>query len=349
MHGLQDKMVDLNDLILIVPALISFLVAYLLIPVWIKKAHAIKLLWTDMNKSNKPLIAGSGGVMGVLGFLIGVLTFIAYRVFYLHNNTYLIEILAVLLVVVFASGIGLIDDLMGWRRCGLSRRSRLALLLFAAVPLMAINAGRAIIDVPGLGNVNLGIIYPLFFIPIGVAGATSTYNFLAGYNGLEAGQGILILSGLAVVAIFTGSIWLGAIALCMIASLTAFILFNFYPARVFPGDSLTYAIGSLIAVMAVVGNFEKVAVFFFMPYIVETFLKARGRLAKYSFGRPLKDGTLELSYDKIYGLEHLAIYLLRKLNIRSTEKNVVFLLWSFQLMIILIGLLIFKEGIFFRT
>jgi hypothetical protein len=32
----------------------------------------------------------------------------------------------------------------------------------------------------------------------------------------------------------------------------------------------------LIACMAILGNFEKIAVFVFIPYIIETFLKLRG-------------------------------------------------------------------------
>ena len=254
--------------------------------------------------------------------------------------------LSLLLVVVFASGIGFIDDLLGWRSGGLSRKSRLALILFVSVPLIAINAGRSDINLPFLGNVNIGLLYALIIIPLGVTGATSTYNFLAGYNGLEAGQGILLLSSLGLVAFFTHTAWLSMIAFCMVASLIAFLLYNYCPAQVFPGDVMTYAIGSLIAALAILGNFEKIALFFFIPYILETVLKSRGKLGKYSFGKPQKDGTLNEPYDKIYGLEHLAIRLLKKIGIRSTEKNVVFLLWGFQILIIFIGFIIFKDGIF---
>ncbi len=132
----------------------------------------------------------------------------------------------------------------------------------------------------------------------------------------------------------------------MVASLLAFLLFNFYPAKVLPGDSLTYGVGGLVAILAILGNFEKIAVFFFIPYIIETGLKIRGKLVKQSFGKPREDGTLDLKYDKIYSLNHLAIFLLKKWNVRSTEKNAVVLIWAFQIMIILIGFVIFRAGIF---
>lgn len=333
------------DFILLIPLIVSFLVTLFSLRIWIQKARSIGLEWEDMNKISHKKAAGSGGIMVLLGFLLGALLYVTYKTFFLQA-TNLSEILALLLVVVFASGIGFIDDLLGWRSGGLSRKSRLAVLLFVAVPLIAINAGRADMSIPLLGTVNLGILYALIAIPIGVMGATSTYNFLAGYNGLEAGQGILILSALGIVAFFTHHAWLSVIAFCMVAALIAFLLYNFFPAQVFPGDVLTYAIGSLIAALAILGNFEKIALFFFIPYILETILKCRGKLMKYSFGKPQRDGTLNEPYEKIYGLEHLSIRVLKKIRIRSTEKNVVFLLWSFEFLIIVLGFVLFKDGIF---
>jgi len=210
---------------------------------------------------------------------------------------------------------------------------------------MVINAGKSVTNVPFVGSVDVGILYPLLVIPIGIVGATTTFNFLAGFNGLEAGQGILLLSSLAIVSYLTGSSWLALIALCMIASLFAFLLFNFSPAKILPGDSLTYAVGGLVAIMAILGDFERIAIFFFIPCILETILKLRGRLKKHSFGKPNKDGTLDLNYDKIYSLNHAAIFFMNKLGIKPTERKVVFLVWTFQFAIILIGLIIFRRGL----
>ena len=167
-------------------------------------------------------------------------------------------------------------------------------------------------------------------------GATTTYNFLAGFNGLEAGQGILVVGFLSYVAYITGSPWLAIIGLCMVAALIGFYSFNKGPAQVFPGDTMTYAVGALIAGMAILGNFEKIAIVVFIPYIIEVILKSRGRLKKQSFGKPRKDGTLELPYDKIYGLEHLAIKIL---GAGATERKVTYIIHAFQIIFILIAFL----------
>lgn len=337
----------MKNLILILPILVSLVVTFLVMPQWLKKAKQMGLMWEDMNKKNSPKVAGSGGLIVILGFLIGVFLYIAHRVFYFGVSTNLIDIMVLITVVLSVSLIGLIDDLFGWRSGGLSVKSRILFVLLSSIPLMAIQAGESTISLPILGIVNLGIFYALIIIPIGVVGATTTFNFLAGFNGLEAGQGILLLTAFGITAYFTGSTWLAMVALCMIFALVSFLFYNFTPARTFPGDVLTYAVGSLLAAMAILGNFEKIAVFFFIPYILEVILKAgRGKLKKYSFGKPTPSGELDLLYPKLYGLTHTSIFILKKLGIKSTEKNAVYLIWLLQIIVIILGFFIFREGIF---
>ena len=331
--------------ILLITIFIAFFCTFLVFPFWIKKAKQIGLMWRDMNKLNqKKEVAGSGGLIVVFGFILGVLLYIAIKTFYFQNNSNINSyIFSLILVILLSSIVGLVDDLFGWQHGGLSIRSRIFIVLFTAIPLMVINAGESIINLPFLGSVNLGILYPLLFIPIGILGATTTFNFLAGYNGLEAGQGIIILSALAFVTYKTGNSWLSMVALCMVAALFAFYIFNKYPAKIFPGDVLTYSVGALIAGIAILGDIERIAIFFFIPYILETFLKLRGKLKKESFGKPNKDGSLEMPYDKIYGLEHLAILILKKMkkNKKAYEWEVVYLINGFQILIIAIGFLLF--------
>ncbi len=333
--------------LLLIPPIASFFVTLFLMPFWIRKAKEINLVWEDINKLKSEKVAGSGGIIVVFGFIIGVLIYVAYRVFILRaHNSFLVETFALLSAILILASIGFIDDLLGWQKGGLRRRHRIILTAIAAIPLVVINAGKSLISLPIIGQLDLGLVYPLVLIPVGIVGAATTFNFLAGFNGLEAGQGIIILSSLAIVSFLTGNSWLSIIALIMIASLIVFLIFNFYPAKVFPGDSLTYSVGGLIAIMAILGNFEKIAVFFFIPYILETVLKIRGKLVKQSFGRPKEDGTLDLRYNKIYSLNHIAIYLLNKTKYKATERKVVILIWIFQLIIVFLGFIIFRGGIF---
>jgi len=267
---------------------------------------------------------------------LGVLSYVALKTFVFEGTVNSLEIFALLSVILILGIVGLTDDLLGWKHQGLSIKMRLLLAFAASIPLVVINAGTDIMALPFIGMINFGIFYPLVLIPLGIAGATTTYNFLAGYNGLEAGQGILVVGFLSYVAYATGSPWLAIIGLCMVAALFGFYIFNKFPAKVFPGDTLTYAVGALIAGMAILGNFEKIAVVVFIPYIIEVILKVRGGLHKHSFGIPDKKGNLKLPYDKIYGLEHLAIKILGD---GATERKVTYLIHTFQIVFILIAFL----------
>jgi UDP-N-acetylglucosamine--dolichyl-phosphate N-acetylglucosaminephosphotransferase len=134
----------------------------------------------------------------------------------------------------------------------------------------------------------------------------------------------------------------------MVASLIPFYIFNKCPAKVFPGNILTYSVGALIATIAILGNLEKIAIFFFIPYILETILKSRGKLVKHSFARVNPDGSLEQPYDKIYGLEHLAIRILKKIkpSKKVYETDVVYLINIFQIAVIIFGIILFKGELF---
>jgi len=333
------------EILVLISFIISFSLAFITMPFWIGKAKRAGLIWEDMNKPGKPKnVAGSGGIIVVIAFVVGVLYYIAVRTFFIKDQAGIsLEIFALLSVILILSIVGIIDDLLGWRNKGLSKRTRIFLAFIASIPLVVINAGSSQISFPFLGQVDLGILYPLLLIPLGIAGATTTYNFLAGFNGLEAGQGILILSFLSFVAYKTGSAWLAVVGLIMVAALIGFWFYNKNPAKVFPGDSLTWTIGALIAGMAILGNFEKIAVFVFIPYIIETGLKLRGGLEKQSFGKPNKDGSLEMPYNKIYGLEHLSIYILKKLkpSKKVYENDVVYLIHGFQIFLIILALIMF--------
>lgn len=319
---------------------LGFLLSLIFIPFWIKKARAINLVWKDMNKYGNPNnVAASGGIVVVIAFIIAVFSYVALNTFIFDNFTYTLEIFSLIGVVLILALVGLTDDLLGWNNGGLSARIRVVLALISSIPLIVINAGTNTMNLPFFGAINFGWVYPLIIIPLAIAFVTTTYNFLAGFNGLEAGQGVLVLTFLSYVSYVTGNGWLSVIGLCMVASLIGFYVYNRYPAKVFPGDVLTYSIGALIAGMAILGNFEKIAFVVFIPYIIEAVLKAgRGKLKKHSFGIPDKNGNLKLPYEKIYGLTHFSIFFLSKFKKGVREKDVSRFIFAIQIIFILIAL-----------
>jgi len=196
----------MNSILLIIVS-ISFFCTYLILPFWIKKAKLNGLVGRDMHKRDKKEVSEGGGIIVLFGACLGILLYIAINTFVFKSTGVLSYIFALLCVLFISSFVGMIDDLVGWKK-GLSRKIRILIIGFSAVPLMVINAGNTTMSVPFLGSINFGLFYPLLIIPIGVIGATTTFNFLAGYNGLEAGQGIIILTAMAIVTYITGERWL---------------------------------------------------------------------------------------------------------------------------------------------
>jgi len=337
------------DVFIFVAILISFFVTLFMMPFWIRKMHDLGALWEDMNKYGHPKnVASSGGLIVILAFIIGVSVYIGASVliFGLEEKN-IVNIFAIISVILILTLIGLIDDMFGWKidsmkdkskpRQGLSRRMRLILAAFAAIPLMVINAGNSTLSLPFFGEISFGLIYPLVLIPIAIMGASSTFNFLAGFNGLEAGLGVILLSFISFVAYQTGNAYLTVVGLIMVSSLIAFYVYNRTPAKAFPGNSLLWSVGGLVACMCILGNFEKIALIAFIPYILETILKLRGKLEMQSFGKPDKNNELDLLYPKLYGLTHVSIWILRKVQIKATENRVVYLIWAFQVICIILA------------
>ena len=317
------------ELVISLSVLASFLATWIVAKKWIRKAPEIGVLGFDMNKPGRPKVAEMGGICVVLGFVLGILNYIGLMTFYLHMQNY-VEILAVLCTVLSMCIIGMMDDLLGWKR-GLRQWQKPIFTLFAALPMMVINAGHSTMNLPIIGVVDWGITYPLLIVPIGIVGASNAYNMVAGYNGLEAGMGVIILSTLGYFAFVNGKITAIILAMCMVGSLIAFLYFNWYPAKIFPGDTMTYSLGALAACIAIVGDMEKIGVLLFVPYAVDFIIQASGGFRKEAFAKVNETGDLEKPYKGLYHLTHLAIAVLKQLNGKVYETDVVLFCYGIEM------------------
>ncbi len=327
------------DPILFLSFFVSFITTFFMLPYWIKRAKKAELVGIDLHKINKPKLAEIGGIVVVFGFLVGVLFYIGIRTFYFNNSDYILKILSILTTILIMTIIGLIDDILGWK-IGLKQWQKPVLALIAALPIMVVNAGQSKLIFPLFGAVDINVFYAILIVPVAISGASNGFNMLAGYNGLEAGLGIIILTTLAYISWIANASWMSIIALCMVFSLIAFLIYNKYPAEIFPGNTLTYSVGALIACIAIFASIERAALILFIPYFFELILKLRGSFKKESFAKLEKDGSLIMPYDKIYGLEHLAIYMLGKFRDKVSEKAVVYSIFAFEFIFVIIVLMI---------
>ena len=155
-----------------------------------------------------------------------------------------------------------------------------------------------------LGRTDIGLLYPLLLVPLGVVIAANMVNMLAGFNGMEAGMGIIYTLSLGLYSLFYGTQVAVIIAFAALGSLIAFFLYNKFPAKILPGDSLTYLLGGVIATIGILGNIERAVIIISIPFAAEFFLKARSRFKAQSYGYE-KNGRIQSRYKKIYSIPHL--------------------------------------------
>ncbi len=328
----------MNELIIVAICLFaSFIFTFFSTKIWIFVAKNIKLQGKDMNKFDKPKVSEAGGISPVMSIAVSLMLYVFFKIYLLGSETNLIPIFAIIIGLVMASFIGLLDDVLGWLK-GIRQKTKVMMSLSLAIPLVIVNAGQSLVNIPFVGPIEFGLIYPLLIIPLGVVFASNGYNMLAGYNGLEAGLGVIIISTLSYVAYLGGLFWLTMVGGITVAALLAFLVFNWYPSKVFPGDSLTYAIGFLIAAMAIFGNMETIAVVLFVPFMVDFILTSRSNMQAEAFGKVNKDNSLNLPYDKFYDSTHVAIWLIEKIKGKVYEREVVLAIYLFELVFVVLAL-----------
>lgn len=300
-----------------IPAAIAFISTLIITPKVIEFAKAAGLIGFDIMKKNKPKVAEFGSPPVIFGFTLGAFAYIAaqrYLIGSLSINNLLV-LLAAITSLILAALVGLFDELTilikregkkgveKFKRAGLPQWFQPISMVIAALPLMAIAAGNHIINVPFIGPINFGIWYPLVIIPIAILGAANATNMLAGFNGLQASLGVIMGLFLGAYAYLYGNVIATILAATWVGALLAFLVYNWYPSKIFPG-SLDYLNGVMIATIAIVGNIEKFALLAFMPWFLELILKARSKFKAENFGKIQKDGTLKPPYKKCYSVLH---------------------------------------------
>jgi len=245
-------------------AAVAFIVTFITTPFYAKRALAKGIFGKDVNKLEHPRVAEMGGLAVFAGVASSVSLGILYLTFIDANLQVLKLLLAALAALSLTALIGVFDDLFK-----LTWKTKTLMPLTAALPLVAVKAGETVMSIPFVGEVNFGLVYTFIFIPLGVTGAANAFNMSAGYNGVEAGIGFIVSATLLAIAVASGSTSAVVILAALAGACLAFLKFNWFPARVFPGDVGTLVTGVGIASAAIIGNLEKFAVLLVIPAFYE--------------------------------------------------------------------------------
>jgi UDP-GlcNAc:undecaprenyl-phosphate GlcNAc-1-phosphate transferase len=198
------------------------------------------------------------------------------------------------------------------------------------ISLLVVSSGYVIVNisVPGLSSFELGV----FGVPVTLlwlVGITNAINFTDGLDGLAAGVAGIALLFIAGFGLLLHDGFIACVSLTLSAACLGFLKYNFYPAKIFMGDTGSLFLGFTVACLGVYrpplhpGNpyFVPMAVIFFLP-ILDTVLAVVRRSLK---GRSIFSGDFS----------HIHHYFMRNKTDQSQTVS------KFYLMTFMLGVISF--------
>lgn len=311
-------------LTILLPSAIAFVITFIAVRFLMWYMTECGVTTRDINKAKKPIVPSSLGLATAFGFAVGMLVYIFGSSFNFYVPVASLDYLfATVLAVLLVSFVGFLDDVnvkakakrttgMVDTRVGLKQWQKPLLTLMGAIPLMAINAGTAVIAIPFVGMVNFGILYPLLIVPLAIIFGANSFNLLGGFNGIQTGMALVATFGMFLYALMSNAYTGLLLSSILLSALLAMFVFDFYPSRMYGGDSFSYFAGTALVAIMVVGNMESFGVIIFIPWIVEFFLHLRRRFDVTDLGTLQRDGTMKPPYGRrIYSWTHIAMNIRR--------------------------------------
>jgi len=225
--------------IMTIDGVLIFLLSILMIQLLQKYASKIGMLDIPNNRSSHcdPTPRGAG-IAIFLSFLL--VTSIFHFSFVLQHIGFFIAASIVFLL-------GIYDDVKES-----SPKVKLLIISAAAAGVFFIDG----LEIDTLGHwfgveVALPTILALLVTMFAVAGFTNALNLVDGLDGLAASLSLVILASLYYIGHIYNDQFIMIVSSFMIVSLLAFLLFNWYPASIFMGDSGSLVLGFIISVLSI--------------------------------------------------------------------------------------------------
>ena len=99
-------------------------------------------------------------------------------------------------------------------------------------------------------------IFSIFLTLVWIVGITNALNLLDNMDGLSAGIASIASFCLFIAGISSGNALMALMAACLCGATLGFLWFNFYPAKIFMGDSGSLFLGFTLATASITGSWE---------------------------------------------------------------------------------------------
>ena len=220
--------------------LLSFIASLTITP--LVRKLAFKIGATDKpnhRKVHQKIMPRLGGLAIFISFLIGMAI--------LRPQDDQIGTFSVILGACIIVFIGILDDMYE-----LSAKVKLIWQIMAALVVVLGGVQVDYINLPFGGGLELGVLsIPLTILWI--VGITNAINLIDGLDGLAAGVSAIALITISAMALLKGDLFVLSISLILIGSTLGFLKYNFYPAKIFMGDTGALFLGFMIAVLSLLG------------------------------------------------------------------------------------------------
>ncbi|MCC7573213.1 MAG: hypothetical protein KO464_07460 [Candidatus Methanofastidiosum sp.] len=291
--------------ILLLP-IISFIITLLITPLIGKfnKNHGV--FGVDLHKNERFEVPEAGGTSMLLGTIP---IFILYYLL-VHDALILMFIFPITIIGL----VGLIDDIYN-----MPQLLKTIACLLGGVPLLFFVSDTSLNLI--LFVINLGLLYYII-VPIGITAASNLTNLLAGFNGEEIGLGFISTLSLSICIFLLGDFKTSIYLLTFTLSFLAFLIYNKYPAKIFPGDTGTLIVGAVIASFSIIKNIEIIGVILLVPQIIEFLFKSMRRFSGKKYGPTKVD-----SEGILHPQKYLSVANSLTSHFKLTERSLVLVIW----------------------
>ena len=232
--------------------LIAFIVSFLTTPLAIKIAPKIGAM--DIPKDNRRMHSKPMPRFGGMAIYLGTMCSILY---FLRGNDHLP---AILIGGTLIYGLGVADDIVDG---GLNAKLKFACQTVVAVLMYYMGLRIEFITnyFGGGGHWQFGTALCFIVTILWIVGITNTLNLIDGLDGLASGVAAIAALSIAYVAYIHGDrygmmvVCLGMMALA--GGSLGFLPYNFYPAKLFMGDSGSLFLGFMIAIFSVISPLKR--------------------------------------------------------------------------------------------
>ena len=253
---------------IVIPAIIAFCISALLGPVVIPFLRKLKVGQTVRDEGPKTHLQKNG--TPTMGGIIILISITVTSMFYVKSNP---QIVPILFLTLGFGLIGFLDDyikVVKHRNLGLLAWQKLIMQFIVTggflVGLHMQGLLTTIIMLPFIGAVDLGwVYYPIAFF--GIIFLVNAVNLTDGLDGLCSCVTFVSMLGYLLAASMLSFYHVAVLAAATAAAAAGFLVWNFYPAKVFMGDTGSMFFGGIVTALAFVMQRPELVLFFGIVYI----------------------------------------------------------------------------------